>query len=171
MTNRDSDLPQTLPQDDFARTYRFIDVRRCNMCDVSTETAKVLGMRLNRAQGKNPRDKTGIGVTICKCANCGLNFSRPLPIPASLSDHYGVPAESYWKNKDFTFKEGYFARQIADAKRLLPFGPDMTALDIGAGIGDAMIALEKAGFACKGIEPSVPFREKAIGTWELIRPS
>lgn len=38
----------------------------------------------------------------------------------------------------------------------------MKALDIGAGLGKCIIALEKAGFDAYGLEPSVPFREKAL---------
>ena len=38
----------------------------------------------------------------------------------------------------------------------------MKALDIGAGIGNSMIALEKAGFDVMGCEPSAPFYERAI---------
>lgn len=162
MNSQESDVLRPVQQENVARTYHFIDILSCNMCQAATDTAKVLGMRLNQSQGVNPRNKTGIGVTICKCANCGLNFPQPLPVPERLSDHYGIPAESYWKNKDFTVKEGYFARQIADAKRLLPFRPGMAALDVGAGIGDCMITLERAGFECQGIEPSAPFRDHAI---------
>lgn len=36
------------------------------------------------------------------------------------------------------------------------------ALDIGAGIGKAMVSLSAAGFDVTGIEPSTPFRDKAI---------
>ena len=119
-------------------------------------------MRLNRSQGRNPRSITGIGVTICKCGSCGLNFPQPLPVPNSIDDHYSVPPESYWREDYFVVDPNYFWKQIEDAKRLLSFTPGMKALDIGAGIGKAMIALEAAGFDCHGIEPSAPFRNKAF---------
>ena len=38
----------------------------------------------------------------------------------------------------------------------------MTALDIGAGLGKAMLSLENSGFDTFGLEPSIPFHEKAI---------
>jgi SAM-dependent methyltransferase len=144
------------------KTYNFISQENCNMCKAPTNTAKVLGVRLNQSQGARPRGKTGIGVTICRCRNCGLEFPQPLPVPRSISDHYGVPPESYWQEDYFFFDASYFGKQIEEAKRLLGFSDGMTALDIGAGIGKAMIALEMAGFDVHGIEPSEPFRRKAI---------
>jgi 2-polyprenyl-3-methyl-5-hydroxy-6-metoxy-1,4-benzoquinol methylase len=41
-------------------------------------------------------------------------------------------------------------------------GKDAKALDIGAGIGKCMKALEKAGFDVYGIEPSEPFYRMAV---------
>lgn len=144
------------------KTYKFVQQDECNMCGNPTGSAKVLGMRLNQSQGSDPRGKTGIGVTICKCARRGLNFAQPLPIPKSIADHYGVPPESYWKDSYFEIDPNYFQKQIADAKRLLDFRPGMRALDVGAGVGKAMIALEAAGFEVRGIEPSEDFRKRAI---------
>ncbi len=144
------------------KNYNFLETTQCNMCQADAAKAHVLGVRLNGSQGKNPLAKTGIGVTVCKCSECGLNFPQPLPIPNNIMDHYGVPPESYWKKDYFVVDPGYFRKQIDDAKRLLSFTPGMSALDIGAGIGKAMIALEAAGFDCYGIEPSEPFRNKAI---------
>lgn len=132
------------------------------MCLSQSADARVLGMRLNQSQGVNPRSKTGIGVTICECRNCGLNFPQPLPIPGSIEDHYDLPAEDYWTEEYFQIDGDYFSTQINDAKRLLDGRDSMSALDIGAGIGKAMIAMTGAGFDSWGLEPSEPFREKAI---------
>jgi SAM-dependent methyltransferase len=132
------------------------------MCGHRVEDARVLGMRLNRSQGLKPRARTGIAVSILKCAECGLNFCQPLPVPRSIDDHYGLPAEDYWREEYFKKDPTYFAKQIGDAKRLLKFTPGMKALDIGAGVGKAMMALTMAGFAASGIEPSATFRKKAI---------
>lgn len=144
------------------KTYHFHQVDACNMCGKDASTAKVLGMRLNQSQGKNPRNKTGIAVSICKCRNCGLNFPQPMPIPNDISDHYGIPPNEYWKNDSyFEIDPNYFGRQISDAKRLLSFKEGMKALDIGLGIGKAAIAMKNAGFEVWGIEPSEPFLNKA----------
>ncbi len=132
------------------------------MCHAPAAGARVLGMRLNKSQGSKPKQKIGIGVTVCKCRECGLIFPSPLPKPNSISDHYGVPPESYWSNRYFQIDPGYFEKQIKDAKKLIGFTDGMCALDVGAGIGKCMVALEAAGFECWGIEPSEPFRQKAI---------
>jgi SAM-dependent methyltransferase len=144
------------------RIYKFVDLPHCLMCTAPSSGARVVGMRLNRSQGGNPRQVTGIGVTICRCGQCGMNFPQPLPVPNHISDHYGIPPESYWKEAYFKTDPGYFKKQIDDAKRLLGERSGMTALDIGAGIGKAMIAMTAAGFDCYGIEPGEPFRAKAI---------
>jgi 2-polyprenyl-3-methyl-5-hydroxy-6-metoxy-1,4-benzoquinol methylase len=141
--------------------YDFIPVPECEMC--GSQQHKVLGMRLNRSQGRSPRQASGIGVSIKQCRDCKLIFADPRPRPASLADHYGIPPESYWSNPaEWEVPDHYFAREIAEAKQLLGFTPGMTALDIGAGLGNGMIAMKRAGFDVYGIEPSEPFRAKAI---------
>jgi 2-polyprenyl-3-methyl-5-hydroxy-6-metoxy-1,4-benzoquinol methylase len=144
------------------QTYHFHPITSCNMCGQSNSTHKVLGQRLNKSQGFRPRKKVGISVSIQQCSNCGLIYSNPLPVPASLQDHYGTPAEDYWKPEYFTWSPTYFAHQINEAKQLLPFAEGMKALDIGAGLGKAMLSMEHAGFETYGMEPSVPFHKKAI---------
>ena len=81
--------------------YIFEEVDVCNMCEDSTSSHKILGKRLNKSQGKNPKGKPGISTTVCKCRNCGLIYSNPLPIPFDIQDHYGVPPEDYWKDSYF----------------------------------------------------------------------
>lgn len=95
-----------------------------------------------------------------QCRDCGLIFPDPQPLPADLSDHYGVPPEDYWS--ELYWPPDFFSREIKTAKRLLGFKPGMTALDIGAGTGEAMKALSRAGFDTWGIEPSEPFHQHAI---------
>jgi len=97
------------------KTYNFKEQFACNMCGTSTENSAVLGMRLNQSQGINPRNKTGIGVAICKSERCRLNFPQPLPISNRISDHYDVPPESYWKENYFGIDPEYFSSQIKDA--------------------------------------------------------
>ena len=137
------------------------------MCGSSTATHKVLGQRLNQSQGFRPKKKTGISVSVMRCTNCGLVYSNPQPVPADLQDHYGVPAESYWKPEYFVWDASYFSTQIETVKTLLPFQKGMKALDIGAGIGKAMLSLEHAGFETFGFEPSESFYEKAISNMHI----
>lgn len=141
--------------------YYFNYIDNCNMCASQTGTHKILGKRLNRSQGKNPRNKIGITTTIAKCKSCGLIYANPQPIPFDIQDHYGVPPENYWKEIYFTIDSNYFKTEIAQLKKLIEFKEGMKSLDIGAGLGKAMIALSNAGFDSYGFEPSKQFHERA----------
>ncbi|MEM6736258.1 MAG: class I SAM-dependent methyltransferase [Bacteroidota bacterium] len=143
-------------------TYHFKYVEHCNMCGSPASGHKILGKRLNRSQGLNPRNKIGITTTIQKCKKCSLIYGNPMPVVDSLQDHYGVVPNDYWKPEYFDLDENYFKAQIDIYKQLKGDLNGHIALDIGAGIGKAMIALGKAGFNAYGIEPSEPFYEKAI---------
>lgn len=132
------------------------------MCGDTTKNHKVLGQRLNQSQGTNPKSKTGISVSVVKCTNCDLIYSQPQPIPLDIQDHYGLPAEDYWKPHQFEYDSNYFAYELDIVKSLLPFKAGMKALDIGAGLGKCMISLSKAGFEAYGLEPSKPFYERAL---------
>lgn len=142
--------------------YYFKEESNCNFCKKNTTDNKIMGLRLNKSQGFNPKNKTGIAVTIIRCKNCSLIYSSPQPIPLNIQDHYGIPPENYWTKEYFKVDDHYFSDQIKTAKKLINFENGMKALDIGAGIGKCMISLEKNGFDASGIEPSVTFREKAI---------
>jgi len=43
----------------------------------------------------------------------------------------------------------------------------MTALDVGAGLGKCMTSLAHAGFDAYGLEPSVPFYERALSEMKI----
>lgn len=132
------------------------------MCGHSNSENKILGQRLNKSQGFGPKGKHGITTSVMQCVACQLIYSNPQPIPFDIQDHYGVPPEEYWNEAYFTWTQAYFAQEIAIAKKQLEPKEHLKALDIGAGLGNSMISLEKAGFDVWGLEPSVPFREKAI---------
>ena len=142
--------------------YSFNYVDSCNMCDSKTDTHKILGKRLNKSQGLRPKNKTGVTTTIAKCSSCGLIYANPQPVPFDLQDHYGIPPEAYWKESYFTLDKKYFQGEIERLRGLLTFKDGMKALDIGAGLGKAMISLENAGFDTYGFEPSQQFHERAI---------
>lgn len=144
--------------------YEFKPVTHCDMCGSGRDRHRMIGMRLNGQQGKNPRMAEGIAVSVKRCLDCQLIFADPQPVPANLADHYGAPAEDYWIPEYFEYDPSYFASEIATAKHLLGFQSGMTALDIGAGLGKCMKSLGNAGFDAYGIEPSQPFHEKAIST-------
>ncbi|MGE3992256.1 class I SAM-dependent methyltransferase [Pseudorhodoplanes sp.] len=144
------------------RHYAFYDFSTCNMCGADASGAKIMGLRLDKSQGRRPKRKMGIAVTVCKCRECGLVFANPQPVPASIQDHYGLPPESYWKSVSYEPSPGYFSRQVTAAKRLLGDRSSIKALDIGLGLGKAARVMRDAGFDVHGIEPSRPFFEKAV---------
>jgi 2-polyprenyl-3-methyl-5-hydroxy-6-metoxy-1,4-benzoquinol methylase len=142
--------------------YYFDDVAECNMCGADSENHRVLGKRLNSSQGKRPKRKIGVSVTVMECKCCGLIFANPMPVPMDIMDHYGVPPEEYWRADYFQVSDDYFAHEIARLKAIKPIGEGMKSLDIGAGLGKAMIALSAVGFDAYGIEPSIQFHERAV---------
>lgn len=142
-------------------SYTFKPIDRCSMCGDRTAGHRVLGRRLNKKQGRDPRKLKGVCVTIMRCTSCGLVYSDPQPVPMSIDDHYGVPPESYWDPSYFEVPPDYFSREVNISRELLGNGP-LRALDIGAGLGYAMVQLEKAGYETHGLEPSAPFRDRAI---------
>src|SRR5687767_8990260 len=95
--------------------YDFKPVDRCNMC--GSDRFAMLGMRLSASQGMNPRKAEGIAVPVKRCRECGLVFADPQPVPDTLSEHYGLPPESYWSDEShWQWSPAYFAREILDAK-------------------------------------------------------
>jgi ubiquinone/menaquinone biosynthesis C-methylase UbiE len=149
------------------KIYLFEEIDHCEMCGSPVAKHIVLGQRLNQSQGFAPKSKTGISVSIKKCTCCGLIYSSPQPVPFDIQDHYGTPPEEYWKPAYFEWTCEYFAAQISEVKKLLPFREGMKALDIGAGLGKSMISLTKAGFDTYGFEPSIPFYERAISKMDI----
>ena len=144
------------------KKYAFVDIECCNMCGNPAARNKTMGIRLNRSQGFHPKSKTGIAVSVIKCANCSLIYADPMPIPDDIQDHYGLPPEEYWNTINFDWNEDYFSNEINKVQQLMSFRAGMKALDIGSGLGRTMISLEKAGFETFGIEPSLPFYHSAI---------
>lgn len=151
------------------RKYNFIEIDTCEMCGSPFNQHKLLGIRLDRSQGKNPKNKTGISVGVKQCLNCNLIFSSPQPIPSNIQDHYGTPPEDYWKAEYFKWEPKYFKYEIETAKKRISFQNGMKALDIGAGLGKAMLSLEHFGFEAYGLEPSIPFYERAIKKMNIKR--
>lgn len=155
---------------DGAIGYDFVNVASCNMCRAPVSRSRVLGRRMNCSQGIRPVSKIGIATTVMKCRECELIFSNPVPVPIDLSQHYGVPPESYWAGAYFELDEEYFLPQIHRYLHLSgKSGPGLRALDIGCGIGKCMKALENAGFEAFGVEPSRPFYERAVERMGVAR--
>ncbi len=144
------------------RNYNFKEIKNCEMCNAPTANHKVLGIRLDKSHGNNPKKITGIAVGVKQCDKCKLIYSNPQPIPHDIQDHYGTPPEDYWKPEYFKWNPKYFLTETTLVKKQLSFEPGMTALDIGAGLGKAMLTLTNEGFDTYGLEPSIPFYNRAI---------
>lgn len=132
------------------------------MCGASVSNFKIMGRRLNGSQGKSPQKKIGLTTSVIKCNNCNLIFSSPLPIPFDIQSHYGIPPEEYWKNAYFKVDSSYFIAVTDIVKNLMVLEKGMKTLDIGAGLGKAMRSMNDSGFDSYGIEPSIPFYERAL---------
>ena len=88
-----------------------------------------------------------------------------MPIPESIGQHYDVEPEDYWCDEYFQDDPAYFHHQIEMFARLTDRSPrGSSALDVGAGIGKAMVALTRAG-----LSPARPSRNRM--TYELVGAS
>ncbi len=148
--------------------YSFRPVETCNMCAAGAGEFRVLGVRLNRSQGRAPRAVRGAGVTIVRCRRCDLVFPDPQPVPGSVHDHYDMPGEEYWSDSR--------ASPVADPAAIARFGAlrarfaqdaKPAALDVGVGSGFTALAMIAAGFELHGFEPIPQFRELALETLGL----
>lgn len=141
-------------------TYRFEPVSACVMCGCTG--AKTLGRRLNGHQGWRPRRIVGVATTVVQCRECGLIYANPRPVPEMLAHHYDREPEQYWRPEYFENEADYFGDAADRFLRLWRRGDAPRALDVGAGLGKAMAALQRRGFEASGLEPSPTFRDRAI---------
>jgi 2-polyprenyl-3-methyl-5-hydroxy-6-metoxy-1,4-benzoquinol methylase len=90
-----------------------------------------------------------------------------MPVPENIQDHYGIPPESYWREGYQAWTTDYFSVEISLLRKLMNVESGMKSLDIGAGLGKCMLSLDKAGFQSYGLEPSIPFYERAISVMNI----
>lgn len=142
--------------------YRFVPTSACRMCGAPLAEQRVIGRRGNGPQGRNPRRAKGIAVSVIKCGRCGLIYADPMPIPIDIQDHYGVAAEQYWAPGYMDQADDFYSLHISGTEAVIGSLNGKKVLDVGTGIGKAMIALQKTGADTYGIEPSNTFRQVAI---------
>jgi len=132
------------------------------MC--GSDKLKVIGKRLNQSQGFYPQKKIGITTSIVKCKNCGLKFANPIPIPEKLNDHYDLETQKYFEKSFEEFHPSSFNAEINYFKSIYNIQTGITSLDIGAGLGNIMKAMETHGLNAYGIEPSFSFYNYAVNS-------
>jgi|SRR5579884_808595 len=139
--------------------YRFEPVTSCVMC--GSNDSKVRGRRLSRHQGLRPRQVVGVATTVVQCRSCGLVYANPRVVPESLAQHYDLDPRDYWRETQLDHNGADPGLPLASFRRHWS-GRDPRALEIGAGLGQAMMALAAKGFDTYGLEPSPAFRDEAI---------
>src|SRR5262249_33298835 len=143
-------------------TYRLIERTECNMCGAATSEAKTLGRRLSTRQGFRPTRRVGVATTVIRCRSCGLVTANPIPLPAHIGQHYELEPENYWDAEYIDTGSGdprFYANRFREL--WIDTGTPV-ALDVGAGLGHNMIALDQLGFDVYGVEPSESFRTRAL---------
>ncbi len=147
--------------------YTFIESSSCNMCNSGDMV--VLGKRLNQSQGFSPASKLGITTSVAKCKNCGLKFANPMPIPDSVGAHYDLEIDEYFGQHDNLISESAFDTEVNYFKSLASDRGKLRGLDIGAGLGGIMKAMERNGIEAYGLEPSESFYDFAIDKMGIAR--
>ena len=142
--------------------YKFREISECNMCGAGKEQHKFLGTRLKGHQGYFPSSRQSEGTLVFRCLNCRLIFCNPIPIPEQLKDHYGISPEQYWGTGDLTYDGNHFVEQLRKLRDFMHVSSETKALDIGAGIGHTMVAMQHANIDAYGLEPSMSFYKYAI---------
>lgn len=133
------------------------------MCGAARELQLFVGRRLDRPQGLWPSRKPGVTTSIFRCRTCQLYYPNPMPLPLHIEQHYNIAPEEYWSGSYFKTDPAYLSAQLRTFATLAGRSPQgCSALDVGAGIGKAMVALAAAGFDVTGLEPSPSFRRAAV---------
>lgn len=85
-----------------------------------------------------------------------------MPVPSNIGELYNIPPDSYWKKDYLETDNGIFRYEIKKLSSLLNSFEGKRVLDVGAGVGKCMRALENVGFEVYGLEPSETFYNKTI---------
>lgn len=129
---------------------------RCPLCHAAPDEHRVV----------STRDRDGSPLRSVLCSRCGLVFSNPMPTAAALSEFYKAEYRQSYKRATTPEPRRVLRAFRLAARRLEGLWPhiphDGAALDLGAGGGEWVVALAKAGFDSRGVEPSVGFAEYAL---------
>src|SRR5688572_3312692 len=107
--------------------------------------------------------------TIYECTNCKVLFTYPFPEPDVLYSKY-YKSENYLSHNKKTsdlFSRLYRAVQKINIHKKLKLleaineAGERKILEVGAGVGDFLVACKNAGWKCFGVEPSAQARQVA----------
>lgn len=129
------------------------------------------------------RDRHFGPLTNVGCEDCGLIFTNPMPTDAALAAFYEQDYRKDYQGEAepravHLLRGEQRAAARLDALRAF-VAPGAAVLDLGAGAGEFVACLTKAGYAAKGLEPSVDFSafarrhygaDVAQGLWQDLSP-
>lgn len=134
---------------------------QCELCGRPPD--QFLGYR----GGDAHRAKLGVRCEVWKCSECDLIFPHPMPVPASLGQHYDLPPEDYFSAHGGDSKSRSMQVLIEQAEQL---SSGRTLLDVGSGRGELVEIAQSRGWNVTAIEPSATFakriRQKGIDVIE-----
>lgn len=96
-----------------------------------------------------------------------LRFANPIPIPLKFEDHYNIEVDNYFEKGLKDYDENSFKEEISYFKANYSVLPKLRSLDIGAGLGKVMKAMNREGLDAYGIEPSESFHHYAVNNMEI----
>lgn len=107
------------------------------------------------------RDRHFAPLTNVGCESCGLIFTNPMPTDGALADFYERDYRKEYQGET-TPRPVHLLRGEQRAEARLDelrkhVSPPAAVLDLGAGAGEFVACLSRAGFSAKGIEPSREF--------------
>lgn len=141
--------------------YELIHRDGCPACQ-SKDGQLFHGRRASKRGGLFPWRVAGVDLPVFRCQTCQLIYSNPLPVPISLSQHYGMDPEKYWSDSYFQLDPNIFQSEAQVIESLIPETKQLKFLDIGAGIGKVMRSMINRGWDTWGIEPGDLFHNAAI---------
>ncbi|MCW2990131.1 MAG: SAM-dependent methyltransferase [Solirubrobacterales bacterium] len=149
--NTSETMTATATAEDAAAQWR-LEPAACPVCE--EPRARFLGYRGGWAHHAG----AGVAVAVVRCVSCGTIYPNPAPKPVDHS-HYD-DAEDYFGSGGGDDGEAIasFGENLQRAEAIL--GRRGALLDVGCGLGLALVAAERRGWEAVGVEPSITFADE-----------
>lgn len=138
----------------------------------------------SRQSRVSSRDRHFARLTNVGCDDCGLIFTNPMPTDEALETFYERDYRKEYQGEASPRPVHLLRGEKRAEARLALLRPHLqpgaAVLDLGAGAGEFVASAAKAGFAARGIEPSVEFSAFARrhfgvdvrqGAWQSLDPA